>query len=281
MTMRVLLLDIGAGDLPAITPVVPVMASWMPVVYKRPEIPVPGNFTVQAVTDGILMTWDAVAIDGVVYVIERAPDVDGAPGAWVEIARTKDLRYTYTSSGEGLAHYRIRASVLGYASLPSPALPAEPIDMSHVIDDVADALAAALAAQQAIDAEALARFEADAAAAANTAAGLAQVAADAAAAALAQQVEIDAARAAVAEAQTRIDQINDDEIISPAEKPQLIIDFNAIVDERSGIQDEAVLSEVVDELAAYDIAFDNLANYMATLTTPVRWDDTSDITNLV
>lgn len=88
-------------------------------------------------------------------------------------------------------------------------------------------------------------------------------------------------QAQINDAKKRIKDINDDEIISVVEKPQLIIDFNAILDERPGIRAEAVLSEAVAELAAYDWAFDNLQGYLNSLVTPVRWDNTSDITYLI
>ncbi len=99
-----------------------------------------------------------------------------------------------------------------------------------------------------------------------------------------RQQQIDAERAAreaaVAAERARIDAIDDDEIISPVEKPQLRIDFAALMDRRHGINAQADLSEVVDEKAAYNDALDRLAAYMDTLTSPTRWDDTSGNTNL-
>ncbi|HBN54755.1 MAG TPA: hypothetical protein DD456_12235 [Stenotrophomonas sp.] len=89
-----------------------------------------------------------------------------------------------------------------------------------------------------------------------------------------------AREAAVAEERKRIDAIDDDEIISPVEKPQLRIDYAAVMGERAGINAQADLSEVVDEKVAYNQALDALAEYMETLTLPTRWDDSSGITYL-
>lgn len=129
--------------------------------------------------------------------------------------------------------------------------------------------------QQAIDAEALARFNADAAVAQ-------QAASDLLAQALAQDAAITAERlerqAEVSAAQKRIGDILSDEILSPDEKPQLILDYQVLLNELPGILAEAALSEVDAE--PYEDALDALANYLATLTVPVPWNDTSDITYL-
>jgi len=92
--------------------------------------------------------------------------------------------------------------------------------------------------------------------------------------------ERSAREAAVAAERKRIDAIDDDEIISPVEKPQLRIDFAAVMGERDGINAQADLSEVVDEKTAYNDALDALAEYMETLTLPTRWDDPSGVTYL-
>lgn len=131
--------------------------------------------------------------------------------------------------------------------------------------------------QLAIEKERLDRFNADAQEAQDRAEGLA-------AEALERQQQINTERAAreaaVAAERIRIDAIDDDEIISPVEKPQLRIDYSALLDERAGINAEADLSEVVDEKDAYNEALDRLITYMGTLVYPTRWDDTSGNTNL-
>lgn len=98
------------------------------------------------------------------------------------------------------------------------------------------------------------------------------------------RADISAERAArelaVAAERERINAIEDDEIISPVEKPQLRIDYATLIDERAGINAEADLSEIVDEKEVYNNALDRLISYMGTLVYPTRWDDTSGNTNL-
>lgn len=128
-----------------------------------------------------------------------------------------------------------------------------------------------------IEQERLDRFNADAQEAIDRAAGLAAEALD-----RQQQInnERTARELAVAAERVRIDAIDDDEIISQVEKPQLRIDYAALMDERAGINTEADLSEVVGEKDAYNEALDRLITYMGTLVYPTRWDDTSGNTNL-
>ncbi len=90
-----------------------------------------------------------------------------------------------------------------------------------------------------------------------------------------------ARQASVAAAQGRINNILDDSIISPDEKPQLILDYQMLLNERSGILVEAAASEATAEAAGYVQALNTLILYMATLTNPVRWDDISDITYII
>lgn len=112
----------------------------------------------------------------------------------------------------------------------------------------------------------------------GTLATSAQVGDEATARTAAIAAEATARAAAVASAQARISDILSDSLITPNEKPQLIQDYQALMSERAGINTEADASEVVVEKAAYNAALDALANYMATLTTPTRWDDTTGIT---
>lgn len=143
--------------------------------------------------------------------------------------------------------------------------------------DPNDVTAELIELQRQIDEANLLRFQGDAAEALDRANAIA-------AEAMERQTAINAERAArelaVAAERSRIDAIDDDEIISQVEKPQLRIDYAALMDERAGINAEADLSEVVDEKEAYNEALDRLITYMGTLTTPTRWDDTSGNTNL-
>lgn len=121
------------------------------------------------------------------------------------------------------------------------------------------------------------RFNADAQEAFDRASQIAGEASTRAAQIAAEQA---AREAAINAARVRIDAIDDDEIISPVEKPQLRIDFQSLIDERPGIVAQATLSEVATELSAYQTALSALQAYMSTLNTPVPWDDTSSHTNL-
>ena len=135
---------------------------------------------------------------------------------------------------------------------------------------------ALIAIQQQIDAETLARFEGDAATAM-------QAAADLLAQAQAQQAALDAERAArelaVAQQKVRIDAIDDDEILTPGEKPQLKIDVQAVKDEYVKLRAQMVLAEA--DTTELDAAYTALIDiYLPTLDSPVLWSDTSDVTYL-
>lgn len=148
---NVLLLDIGAGDLPPVTPVSAPEGSWFPQPYQAPAVPAPTGVDTDAVADGVLITWDAVNLPNVIYVIERAPDVAGEPGTWVEVARTTETRYTYTQGTGGLAHYRVRAESRGVPSDPSDSHAQVPVSVAELVD-VGAALDAEVAARIAGDA---------------------------------------------------------------------------------------------------------------------------------
>ena len=107
-----------------------------------------------------------------------------------------------------------------------------------------------------------------------------QLANEAAQRALDIAAERNARQAAVAAAQTRIGEILSDSVITPDEKPQLILDYRALMNERPGILVEAAASEADDEALAYVQALNALTAYLNTLTTPTRWDDTSGITHI-
>lgn len=79
---------------------------------------------------------------------------------------------------------------------------------------------------------------------------------------------------------TRLDQIQSDSILTPEEKPQVILDYQAIIDERPGILAQADVYGITTEKATYDAAVNALTAYLATLTTPTMWNDVSGYTNL-
>lgn len=112
MSRPVLLIEIGAGPLPAVTPVKRPSGSWVPVVYKAPVVETPTGVTPTPVTDGVLLQWSPIAAADVVYIIDRGST---AEGPWVEIARTAATRYLYSDGTNVVWFFRIRASINGRA----------------------------------------------------------------------------------------------------------------------------------------------------------------------
>ncbi len=107
---KLTLIDIGTGALPSVTPVEPQQTSWFPTVYVSPDTPPVEGVVPSPVADGVLIEWEAVDQDGVIYIIERGP-TDNGP--WEEIARVIETRYLY-SDGSGQAWwFKITASVRG------------------------------------------------------------------------------------------------------------------------------------------------------------------------
>lgn len=153
---------------------------------------------------------------------------------------------------------RNTAGELSNATIRTVTLPG---NLGEVMDG---ALSDLIDQQAAIEAERVARFEADADEAQRRALAIAD--------------ERAARQASVAAAQGRISDILSDSIISQDEKPQLIRDYKVLIDELPGIQVEALASEATTEMTAYSNALTALTNYLNTLTTPTRWDDTSGIT---
>lgn len=69
-------------------------------------------------------------------------------------------------------------------------------------------------------------------------------------------------------------------VLTPADKGSVIRDYTVITTEQPGIDAQAVAFDVPTQQAAYDNAITALTNYLATLTTPTKWDDVSGNTNL-
>ena len=112
MSRPVLLIEIGAGPLPAVTPVSRPRGSWVPVVYQAPPITPPTGFIPTPVNDGVLLQWEPVAGVDVVYIIDRSATADGP---WLEIDRTTATRYLYSDGTNSVWYFRIRASINGRA----------------------------------------------------------------------------------------------------------------------------------------------------------------------
>jgi hypothetical protein len=75
--------------------------------------------------------------------------------------------------------------------------------------------------------------------------------------------------------------IASDNLLTPDEKPRVIMDRDVIVAEQSGIDAQAASYQVSTELTAYDNAVSALTTYLATLTSPVLWSDLSGSTTIV
>lgn len=174
MTRPVLLLDIGAGDLPATTPATPTASSWFPVPYTAAPLPAPGNTSGTPLANSVLLQWDAVAgADG--YTIERGPTAAG-PWTYVTTVGAPTTRYTYSDGTSTAWYFRITPVVRGINGNPSQvqAAPVSPaplqalidLQMEHdqeVEDRVAGDLAEASARANGLAAEAQARVDAIAA----------------------------------------------------------------------------------------------------------------------
>lgn len=182
---KITLIDIGAGALPAETPVVPRYASWFPMVYVSPDTPPVNDVEQEPVADGSLLSWAAVDQAGVVYIIERGPTPEGP---WTEIHRTTETRYFYSDGSGQSWYFKITAYVFGK--------PGE----GTVIEVTPPPTTQQLVEQQLKLAQEIAdRIEADAEEAAARADGLAQVGEDLAAEAEARARGVQEAMDAVSE----------------------------------------------------------------------------------
>lgn len=137
MTDRVLLIDIGegAGPLPEVTPVPAVYADWMPKIHAAAALPPPA-VTAMPAADAVVLEWQPLP-KGSAMKIQVAPDVSGAPGAWVTVATIANAtRYTLTLPA-GMVHYRafvVRYGVESEPSSPAQAVPIVPAPLAALVD---------------------------------------------------------------------------------------------------------------------------------------------------
>jgi len=103
---------------------------------------------------------------------------------------------------------------------------------------------------------------------------IAQAAATAQAAAALAQTAADAAN-------LRLSEIASDSLLTPGEKPQVILERDTIVAEQAGIDAQATAFAITTEKTAYDNAVAALVAYLATLTTAVLWTDLGGNTDIV
>lgn len=95
------------------------------------------------------------------------------------------------------------------------------------------------------------------------------------------QADVAAAQAAADAANAELADIASDSLLTPDEKPRVIMDRDVIVNEQAGIDAKAVALGVTTEKTAYDNAVASLIAYLATLTTPVLWSNLSGNTTIV
>lgn len=95
------------------------------------------------------------------------------------------------------------------------------------------------------------------------------------------QAEVTAAQAAADAANAALADIASDSLLTPDEKPRVIMDRDVIVNEQAGIDAKAVALGVTTEKTTYDNAVAALVAYLATLTTPVLWSNLSGNTTIV
>ncbi|WP_296280544.1 hypothetical protein [Pseudoxanthomonas sp.] len=108
---KMLLLEVGAGPLPAVTVVTSPQGTWMPKPYQVPPPEAPAMFVVTPVLGGVRVTWNAVPERNAIYEVERAPDNAGLPGVSKVVYSGGDLAYNSNESGR--THWRVRAKVRG------------------------------------------------------------------------------------------------------------------------------------------------------------------------
>lgn len=189
---KLTLVEIGVGGLPSASPVAPRFSTWFPVPFKAPDVPPANGVSPTPVADGVVLEWDAVDLEGVIYVISRSESQDGP---WTEIHRTTETRYVYSDGSGKTWWFQITPTVRGKTGTGT------------VVGVVPPSTSKDLAEQQAkLAAEISARIQAIADEAATRAAGLAQAAQDLVAEALLRQQGVTEAMQAIsAEAQARID----------------------------------------------------------------------------
>ncbi|MEN5390015.1 hypothetical protein ABE587_09305 [[Pseudomonas] hibiscicola] len=189
---KLTLVEIGVGGLPSASPVAPRYSTWFPVPFKAPDVPPANGVSPTPVADGVVLEWDAVDLEGVIYVISRSESQDGP---WTEIHRTTETRYVYSDGSGKTWWFQITPTVRGKTGTGT------------VVGVVPPTTSKDLAEQQAkLAAEISARIQAIADEAAARAAGLAQAAQDLVAEALLRQQGVTEAMQAIsAEAQARID----------------------------------------------------------------------------
>ncbi|WDF73478.1 hypothetical protein [Novosphingobium sp. KACC 22771] len=109
---------------------------------------------------------------------------------------------------------------------------------------------------------------------AETLGDIATAASDAASAAATAQAAANLANAGLAD-------IAADNVLTPGEKPQVVLNYNVLVTEQSGIDGQAAAYGITTERMAYDNALTALLSYLSGLTTPYLWSNLTGNTDIV
>ncbi len=200
---KLTLVEIGVGALPSVSPVAPRFSTWFPVAFKAPDVPPTDGVNPTPVADGVVLEWDAVDLDGVIYVISRS---ESQNGPWTEIHRTTETRYVYSDGSGKTWWFQITPTVRGKAGSGTVVGVTPPTTSTDLAEQQAKLAAEISARIQAIADEAAARAE-----------GLEQAARDLVAEALLRQQGVtEALQAVSAEAQARIDAILNEKLAREA-----------------------------------------------------------------
>jgi len=200
---KLTLVEIGVGALPSVSPVAPRFSTWFPVAFKAPAVPPANGVTPTPVADGVVLEWDAVDLEGVIYVISRS---ESENGPWTEIPRTTETRYVYSDGSGKTWWFQITPTVRGKTGSGTVVGVTPPTTSTDLAEQQAKLAAEISARIQAIADEAAARAE-----------GLAQAARDLVAEALLRQQGVtEALQAVSAEAQARIDAILNEKLTREA-----------------------------------------------------------------
>lgn len=100
-------------------------------------------------------------------------------------------------------------------------------------------------------------------------------------AASAAQQAADAAGSQAAAANARLTEIASDDLLTPGEKPQVILDVTTITAEQAGIVAQAAAFGITTERTAYENAVTALGGYLAGLTAPTAWNNLAGNTAIV
>lgn len=103
----VLLVEFGAGALPAPTAPLQIASTWVPAVYTPPPLDTPVGLAVRAIDGASVLTFTPTS--NTLTVIESAPNLGGVPGAWVLATQTGDGTYTLQLSPSTPRWVRVKA----------------------------------------------------------------------------------------------------------------------------------------------------------------------------